>query len=237
MKYVTILASIILLVHCTNEDKKRINPAKVYVVGAMKKTMWNGELDAKIKFDSLQKQKGVYGIGPLSHLKGEVLILNSDVFVSRVLNDSLMSISKNESASSPFFVYSKVNKWSKKHLPDSIVSIPQLETYLDDLFSGQEYPIVFKLEGSVYTANIHIQNLPDGVEVSSPKEAHQGQTDYSLKDENVAILGFYSKKHKGIFTHHDSNIHMHLITDDHLKMGHLDQVEFDEIHLFVGMNK
>ncbi|MBT3819061.1 MAG: alpha-acetolactate decarboxylase, partial [Lentimicrobiaceae bacterium] len=29
-----------------------------------------------------------------------------------------------------------------------------------------------------------------------------------------------------VFTHHDSNVHMHLITTDRRKMGHLDKVLF-----------
>ena len=55
---------------------------------------------------------------------------------------------------------------------------------------------------------------------------HQGQTNYMLENSEVEIVGFFSTEHKGIFTHHDSNVHMHLITTDRKKMGHLDKVFF-----------
>src|SRR5690606_28291475 len=82
---------------------------------------------------------------------------------------------------------------------------------------------MFKLTGEIETAKIHIVNLPKGSKVSSPQEAHKGQTNFPLTNEQVEIIGFFSTEHKGIFTHHNTNLHMHLITNDKLKMGHLDE--------------
>ena len=73
-------------------------------------------------------------------------------------------------------------------------------------------------------ADIHIQNLPEGTPVSSPQEAHQGQTNYVLENRKVEIVGFFSKEHQGVFTHHDSFVHLHLITQDRRQMGHLDEM-------------
>lgn len=64
------------------------------------------------------------------------------------------------------------------------------------------------------------------VTVSSPDEAHQGQKNYTLYNEQSEIIGFFSTEHKAIFTHHDTYLHMHLITADRQKMGHLDDVRF-----------
>ena len=83
---------------------------------------------------------------------------------------------------------------------------------------------MFRLTGTVETAKIHIVNLPKGSKVSSPDEAHKGQTDFPLTDEQAEIVGFFSTEHKAIFTHHDTYLHMHLITTDRQKMGHLDEL-------------
>ena len=85
---------------------------------------------------------------------------------------------------------------------------------------------MFKISGMVETATIHIVNLPTGAKVSSPSEAHQGQVDYELVNEQMDIIGFFSTEHKAIFTHHDTYVHMHLVTKDRKKMGHLDEVLF-----------
>ena len=63
--------------------------------------------------------------------------------------------------------------------------------------------------------------------------AHQGQTNYRLGKEVVNIIGFYSQKHQGVFTHHDSYLHLHLITKDGRWMGHLDRVSFQDMQLLL----
>lgn len=69
-------------------------------------------------------------------------------------------------------------------------------------------------------------NLPEGTKVNSPQEAHQGQINYSLTDAEFEIVGFFSTSHQSIFTHHDTYLHMHLITSDKNQMGHLDEISF-----------
>ena len=67
-------------------------------------------------------------------------------------------------------------------------------------------------------------NLPKGAKVSTPDDAHQGQKKYYIHNTPVEIVGFFSTKHQSVFTHHDTFLHMHLITKDKSKMGHLDTV-------------
>ena len=85
---------------------------------------------------------------------------------------------------------------------------------------------MFKLAGTVEQATIHIVNLPKGSKVTSPEEAHKGLTNYHLTNEQSEIIGFFPTEHKAIFTHHDTYLHMHLISTDRKKMGHLDEVLF-----------
>ena len=87
---------------------------------------------------------------------------------------------------------------------------------------------MYKLSGAVERAMIHIVNLPKGSKVSSPDDAHKGQVNYLIKNEQADIVGFFSTEHKAIFTHHDTYLHMHLITKDRQKMGHLDEVLFEK---------
>jgi acetolactate decarboxylase len=105
--------------------------------------------------------------------------------------------------------------------------------FIDDKTTDFKRPFTFKLIGEVSRAIIHIQNLPKGTKVSSPDEAHQGQTNYELNNEESEIIGFFSTEHKGVFTHHDSFLHMHLITADETKMGHLDELEIKEMKLYL----
>lgn len=200
----------------------------VQVAGAMREVMWKGRLEGAIRLDTIRDKKGLYGLGPASYLTGEVLVNDGEAYVSRVLTDSTMAIEKADNVEAPFFVYGNVNEWRESVLPGEVTDIKDLESYLDAMTTDDKRPFVFKLAGEVSLAKIHVVNLPTGVKVSSPEEAHQRQTRYNLENEPVEIIGFFSTAHQGIFTHHDSFLHMHLITKDGKQMGHLDEAAFGE---------
>lgn len=222
------------LLRCNTEGKPS-NPEETYpdikVAGAMKNVMWKGELAGIISLDTLSSQADLYGLGPESYLKGELLIIDGQVYVSKVLTDTSMTVERTSAIEAPFFVYGKVREWSQTTMPDSVGDIQSLERYLDEQSKSAKRPFIFKLVGTVAGADIHIQNLAAGTKVSSPQEAHQGQINYQLEEKEVEIVGFFSTEHKGIFTHHDSFLHMHLITQDRQQMGHLDRVVFDSERL------
>ena len=198
----------------------------IILIGAMRNVMWKGELSGKIALDTISNKKNLYGLGPVEFLRGEIIILDGKPYLSTVLSDSSMQVRETYYIKAPFFGYAHIPSWKASALPDSIQSIPQLEHYLDNLTQTISRPFFFRLEGIVETAIIHIVNLPDGSTVRSPAEAHVGQVNYPLRNEQAVILGFFSTEHKTIFTHHDSFLHMHLISSDKKKMGHLDSVTF-----------
>ncbi|WNB16789.1 acetolactate decarboxylase [Marivirga arenosa] len=209
---------------------------EIEVVGAMKNVMWKGELDGNIYLDTIANKTGLYGLGPLSELKGELLINNGISYASKVLSDSSMTVEKNYDVSAPFFVYGNVTEWQAFDLPDEVKSISDIERFIIQHIDDYDKPFIFKLIGKVKSAKIHIQNLPEGSKVSSPKEAHVGQVNYTIEEVDAEIIGFFSKHHKGIFTHHDSFLHMHLITKDESKMGHLDAIEIVKMKLYLAKN-
>jgi acetolactate decarboxylase len=198
----------------------------VVVVGAMRNVMWQGELAGSIDLDTLTDRSGLYGLGPLSYLRGELLVSDGRAYVSRVESDSTMTVEETFAATAPFFVYGRVHDWETVALPDTVTDLRTLAAYLDQRTRDRPRPFAFKLSGPVTEAQIHVQNLPPGTTVSSPAEAHQGQVDYLVRDTPAEIVGFFSTAHQGVFTHHDSFVHAHLITADHQWMGHLDAVTF-----------
>lgn len=228
-----LLALVVLSCNSTNKKTSKSNYNDLHIIGAMKNVMWKGELGSSISLDSISNKQGLYGIGPESYLTGELLINNGKSYVSRVTSDSTMFVEQKFDVSAPFFVYANVNKWEEIELPQSIRTIKDVEKYVDEKTIKNKRPFAFKLIGNISKAVIHIQNLPEGTKVSSPDEAHQGQTNYVLKNEDVEVIGFFSTEHKGVFTHHDSYIHLHLITKGEQKMGHLDELEINAMKLYL----
>ncbi|WP_053992384.1 acetolactate decarboxylase [Mangrovimonas sp. TPBH4] len=238
MNYKTLLLGTItlILLGCKADTKTSFvsdTYPDIAIVRAMKNVMWDGALEGAILLDTISNKRGLYGLGPKSYLTGELLIFDGHSYVSKVTSDSTMAVEETYNVSAPFFVHTNIQEWETIELPASLKTISQLELFIDSNTKAFKRPFTFKLQGTVNNATIHIQNLPEGSKVSSPKEAHQGQVNYPLENETVDIVGFFSTEHQGIFTHHDSFMHMHLITKDRQKMGHLDAVEIDKMTLYL----
>ncbi len=200
--------------------------ADVKIIGEMRNVMWKGELYGNINLDTIKNKSHLYGLGPVEYLSGELLIFDGKSYKSTVLSPTTMKVEETYQAKAPFFGYVTIDKWKEQNLPDTIQTISQLETYLAEISKSAQRPFMFKLNGIVETAKIHVVNLPKGIIVSSPDDAHKGQITFVLDNEPMDILGFFSTEHKAIFTHHDTFLHMHLLTSDKSKMGHVDDLKF-----------
>lgn len=186
--------------------------------------MWKGQLQGSINLDTIKNKQRLYGLGPVEGLRGEILIIDGTAYKSTVVDDNNMMVEETFAVKAPFFVRGYVSHWEEKALPSEIRTLHDLEEYLNKLARKKDKPFVFRLTGGVEKASIHIVNLPEGSTVSSPAEAHRGQVNYSLENEQVEIVGFFSRNHQSVFTHHDTFMHLHLITKDKTKMGHLDSI-------------
>lgn len=231
---------LILLIQASFTSSLAQNPlSRVKLVGQMKDVMWKGELKGKIFLDTIKDKQHLYGIGPVEYLSGEILIIDGKSYKSTVISQSAMRVEETFNLKAPFFGYAQIPAWQEIMLPPSIQTIEELEVYLDQLTKQAPRPFLFKLSGIAEEAIIHIVNLPQGATVRSPQDAHQGNVNYMISDQSVDIIGFFSTEHKTIFTHHDTFLHLHLITSDRQKMGHLDQVRLKRgsVKLYLPIEK
>ena len=218
---ITLIASV--LFGCQN--KEQLN--EVRVAGALKIMMHKGDLSAKIVTDTLlKKYSNLYGLGAVENLKGEILILNSKVYVSKEKNKQVIVTEEPQTAAS-LLVYTSVDKWQEvSALPAG--SLQELETFIFEqaqksgIDTNKAFP--FLVKGVVPELQWHVINWKDGdTEHSHTKHINSGANG-TLKNKEVEILGFYSLKHKRIFTHHTSFMHMHFITKDNALSGHIDAI-------------
>ena len=198
----------------------------VQIVGEMRNVMWKGQLSGNIDLDTISNKKNLYGLGPVEYLAGEIMVIDGKSYKSTVVSESEMKVEETFDLKAPFFGSSNISAWKSKKLPDSIINMKDLEAFIDSQTKASKKPFMFKIDAEVDEAIIHIVNLPKGSKVSSPDEAHKGQINYPLKNVAAEIVGFFSTEHKAILTHHDTYLHMHLITKDRKQMGHLDSVKF-----------
>ena len=186
--------------------------------------------------DSLNN-KETYGLGPIEFLKGEIVVFEGQSYVSKVVDSISHKVSKVPSVSAPFFVYSsnsdlKIVKFNRKNY-----TLKELEEYVNLVYKDYDQPLLIRIDGIFENIKVHSVNLPEGKKVSSPDEAHQGLTQYDFKNISGSLIGFFSRHHKAVFTHHDSFFHAHFISEDREVLGHIDETDFNSSKVTLKVSK
>ncbi len=223
---------VFFLVSCT----KSTNTSSIKVVGEMRDVMWKGDLKGKIATDSLNS-KETYGLGPIEFLKGEILLFEGQTFVSKVVDSISHEVTKIPSAMAPFFVYSLNSELKIVQFSPENYSLKGIEEHINSVYKDYDQPLLIRIDGEFNSMKLHSVNLPDGQEVSSPDEAHQGLTQYDFKNISGSLIGFFSRNHKAVFTHHDSFFHAHFISDDREVLGHIDKTNFNSSKVTMRVSK
>ncbi len=223
---------VFFLVSCT----KSTSTSSVKVVGEMRDVMWKGDLKGKIATDSLNS-KETYGLGPIEFLKGEILLFEGQTFVSKVVDSISHEVTKIPSAMAPFFVYSLNSELKIVQFSPENYSLKGIEEHINSVYKDYDQPLLIRIDGEFNSMKLHSVNLPDGQEVSSPDEAHQGLTQYDFKNISGSLIGFFSRNHKAVFTHHDSFFHAHFISDDREVLGHIDKTNFNSSKVTMRVSK
>ena len=202
-------------------------PAQTIVktIGTMRQVMKEGKSEGQVNLDTISKP-GTYGLGPVEYLSGEIMLFDGKSYVSSIENGKQQVID-DKLAKAPFFVYAEVKKWKTVSVIDSIRNIRDLEQTIEQIATANKMdvskPFPFIITGKPTEVKYHIVDNKKGDHLNS--ESHKkNQVKFHLRNKELKILGFFSKQHQGIFTHHDSFVHMHVINKDLTEMGHVDEV-------------
>lgn len=223
-RHIFVILLLVSLIGCSSNDK-----VEVMHFGALKNAMKQNDLTAYVSSDTIDL-KNFYALGALEGLKGELLIMDGQVYTSSQgdsTNNSL-DLKQNIDFSANFLVGAKVSKWISIDVPKTIKTKSDLEKFVSEKAIEQGFdkadPFPFLLEGSTKSTSWHVVNWDANDSIHThEKHIKSGVYDTDL-EEDVIILGFYSEHHKGIFTHHSSFLHMHVLNDKKAIMGHLDDL-------------
>ena len=128
----------------------------------------------------------------------------------------------------PFLVFGRVGTWQALPVPDDVRDVAALEPWLSEaaaakgLRAGEPFP--FKIETSNSTVEYHvISNTGPGDRITRPHR--ELMRVFTLDAEPATILGVYSEAHGGVFTHHSQATHLHLVSGDERRSGHVDELK------------
>jgi acetolactate decarboxylase len=112
-------------------------------------------------------------------------------------------------------------------VPDEARALAEFETWLPTAAKAAgldaTQPFAFLLAGAAEQATIHIVALPPGTPVTHENHDATKWT-VELAATPFSAVGFHSTEAKGIWTHHDSNVHIHLRATIGGVMGHVEKL-------------
>ena len=85
--------------------------------------------------------------------------------------------------------------------------------------------LLHKIKASPIKTTFHVIDWKPGTEHTMDNHK-QFAFSGTFSKEPMLLLGFYSH-HKSIFTHHTTNMHVHILAEKSGTVGHLDNIQID----------
>ena len=203
----------------------------VTVQGALREIMHMGRTERRVDLAPLVGQRGLFGLGALEALGGEVTLWDGQLWLSTPdgQGGALAGQHTVTTAGATLLVTAVVTAWQERPVTEA-VPFAELDTFIErearaaGVNVAEAFP--FRIEGSPTRLDWHVI---DGSKIPPDAHGHEAHIRTAVQGRLAGtpaqIIGFYSPKHHAIFTHHDTNTHAHVISTAPAVTGHVDHVD------------
>jgi acetolactate decarboxylase len=210
----------------------------VEYIGAQKDIFATGKADSVISLETLAGQRGLYAMGPIDGLDGEITIFDSKPYITQVRGtDYVMDNTLKHGAF--FLVWTNQLIWSDVPVPATVKGYVDLQKFVktEAQAAGIDVskPFPFLLVGTPAEIKWHINvDRTEGKPITNELFV-KSKAPFITKNEPVDIIGFYSESHSGIFLSQyapaikegsgmKNAIHIHLVSRTSKASGHIDDL-------------
>lgn len=196
-------------------------------VGDRRAIIRDGNLGPTIALDSLSEIPHLYAIGPISGLRGEITIYDSDVSIATIRGDA-PHVTSTMDEKAIFLVWASADEWTTVRIPRSLTGLGELEAFVrtaareNGLSLTQPFP--FRVEGRVSSLTYHII-FKTRQEPHDRAEHRRAKRRFSESDAPVRMVGFWADEAgEGVYTHMGMRTHVHFEREDRTTSGHVDDL-------------
>jgi len=187
--------------------------------------LMQGDAAAKVQLAGLPSGPGVYALGALAELRGEVLIWDGRVLVSRGERDGATERPRGDDAAA-LLALAVVPSWQTVPVPRDLDQAAFERWALDkarDIGVDVERPFAFGVRGPVRDLKWHVLDGRPGGGHGAHKMGHAASRGFEAAKADGLLLGFYGGAAlEGVITHPGEKFHLHWASRDLARSGHVD---------------
>ena len=200
--------------------------------------MHTGETNGQVQLSKLDTSTGVWGVGALADLKGEIIQVDGKLLVSLGADAQGKVNPPKSNDSAALWASAKVNQWVSANVP-SDMSQAQFEAFTKEQAKAQkldlEQPFVFRVSGDyahliwhVVTGEKSTGGGGHGAHGSGAPGGHAnkqtGMKVFRNPQASGQLVGVYSGANlEGVVSHPGERFHVHYIDKNMTVSGHVDQ--------------
>lgn len=200
--------------------------------------MHTGETAGQVPLSTLETSAGVYGVGALAGLKGELIQVDGKLLVSLGANAQGQVQSPKPADSAVLWASAKVTQWVPVKVP-SDMNQAQIESYVQAQAKGQKLdlgqPFVFRITGDYTHLVWHVVTGEKSATTGGGHGGHanhggghanqqSGMKQFRNPQAQGQLVGVYTgPKLEGVVSHEGERFHVHYIDNAQTVSGHVDQ--------------
>gem|GEM_PF-801581 len=234
------VAIVIVTAYAAIEGAKK--EGMVEYIGAQKDIFVSGKAASVVSLEVLEGLKGLYAMGPIDGLDGEITIFDSKPYITKV-RDSDYIHEDTFKHGAFFLVWTEQTKWKDVPVPSSVKGYVDLQNFVKAQAQSAGIdttkPFPFLLSGTPVEIKWHINVDRTGGKPITKELFEKSKEHFVTKNELVDIVGFYSEHHAGVFLTQfapaikegsgmQNAIHIHLISRVSKAAGHIDDLTLGE---------
>jgi acetolactate decarboxylase len=189
-----------------------------------------GRTGSTVALDAVLPNPDLYAVGALAGLSGEVTVLRGMAYLSHAegADETRTEATPRPRAGATLLVAAEVADWRAVTISRPI-RFEEFDGEIAELAAAagmslkERFP--FLVEGDLEELQWHVV---DGRRLTAGRTSHEDHlaaaVKMSLDRARATLVGFYSRNDRGVFTHMNSETHVHCVVDDPVSSGHVDHV-------------
>jgi alpha-acetolactate decarboxylase len=209
-------------------------PFGVTAYGNFKRLFHTGDTSGNVALAAVPVSAGVYGLGALAGLRGEILVWDGKTLVSRGESTEGVVDPPQPTDEAALLVTARVTEWHQVAVPHAMKQ-REFERYVIDqarkagVDATRAFPFIAR--GEITSYRWHVVTGPGKQHgaASQARPGHENNRIFSGPKTVGVLVGFYSAEElEGVISHPGERFHVHYADPALKKSGHLDAFEIGE---------